>query len=277
MSAQYESMAKRMQHGFAARNGLFAALMSREDYTGIDQIFERPYGGFLSTFGQGSKKDPPYIENELVDGLGRDWRGVEGIRVKEHNSMLATHAPADCIATLQRKYPERFADIESIGKIVIEQSKSPHAHGGQHIDRPITATGAQMSTRFVAAMQLLDREVLLEQFTEASLERDDTWDLVRKIDCVWNEDFDRRGAWYTRVSVVFTDGEELAYELPLAEAIERLLDNDKIKDKWRMLLDGIIDARRRDDLEDAVLNLEAVDDVTVISKILAGEVGRALD
>ena len=77
--------------------------------------------------------------------------------------------------------------------------------------------------------------------------------------------------------MVFTDGEALVCELPLAEAIERLLDNDKIKDKWRMLLDGIVDARRRDDLEDAVLNLEAVDDVTVISKILAGEVGRALD
>ena len=277
MSAQYESMAKRMQHGFAARNGLFAALMSREDYTGIDQVFERPYGGFLSTFGQGSRKGTPYIENELVDDLGRDWRGVAGIRVKEHNSMIATHAPADCIATLQGKYPDRFADIESIGKIVIEQSKAPHEHGGQHIDRPITTTGAQMSTRFVAAMQLLDREVLLEQFTEASLERDDAWDLVRKIDCVWNEEFDQRSAWYTRVSVVFTDGEELVYELPLAKATEKLLDNDKIKDKWRMLTDGIVDAKRRDDLEDTILNLETVDDVTVISKMLAGEVGRALD
>ena len=277
MSAQYESMAKRMQHGFAARNGLFAALMSREDYTGIDQVFERPYGGFLSTFGQGSRKDPPYIESELVDGLGQDWRGIEGIRVKEYNSMVATHAPADCIATLQEKYPERFADIESIGKIVIEQSKAPHAHGGQQIDRPITATGAQMSTRFVAAMQLLDRKVLLEQFSEASLARDDTWDLVRKIDCVWNEDFDERSAWYTRVSVGFTDGEELVYELPLAKATERLLDNDKIRDKWRMLTDGIIDARRRDDLEDAILNLETGDDVAIIIKMLAGDVGRALD
>lgn len=270
-------MAKRMQHGFAARNGLFAALMSREDYTGIDQVFERPYGGFLSTFGQGSKKDPPYIEDELVDGLGRNWRGVEGIRVKEHNSMVATHAPADCIAILQGRYPDSFADIESIDKIVIEQSKAPHTHGGQPIERPITTTGAQMSTRFVAATQLLDREVLLEQFTEASLMRDDTWHLVRKIDCVWNKGFDERSAWYTRVSVIFTDGEELVHELPLAKATEKLLDNDKIRDKWRVLTDEIIDARRRDDLEAAVLSLETLDDMTIISKMLAGEVGRALD
>ena len=277
MSAQYESMAKRMQHGFAARNGLFAALMSRENYTGIDQVLERSYGGFLSTFGQGSNKEPQYIEDELVDGLGRDWRGIEGIRVKQHNSMVATFAPADCIATLQEQYPERFADIRSISKMMIEQSQAPHAHGGQCIDRPITTTGAQMSTRWVSAVQLIDREVLLEQFAEANLERDETWDLVRKIDCVWNKDFDDKSAWYTRVTVEFADGEKVVHEMSVSKSTERLIGRDKIKEKWRKLTDGIIDVRRRDDLEDAVLSLERVDDISEISRMLAGEVGRAVD
>lgn len=270
-------MAKRMQHGFAARNGLFAALTSRQNYTGIDQVFERPYGGFLATFGQGSKHDTPYIESELVDCLGRDWRGIEGIRLKQHNSMVATHAPVDCIAELQAKYPERFADVGSISKIVIEQSKAPHAHGGQHIDRPITTTGAQMSTRYITAVQLLDRKVLLKQFTDANLERDDTWDLIRKIDCVWNKDFDEKSAWYTRVSVAFADGEELVHEMPLSNATESLISEDKIKEKWRMITDGIIDDRRRDELEDAVMSLEMLCDVTEISGMLAGELRGALD
>lgn len=270
-------MTKRMQHGFAARNGLFAALTSRQNYTGIDQVFERPYGGFLATFGQGSKHDTPYIESELVDCLGQDWRGIEGIRLKQHNSMVATHAPVDCIAALQAKYPERFADVGSISKLVIEQSKAPHAHGGQHIDRPITTTGAQMSTRYITAVQLLDRKVLLKQFTDANLERDDTWDLIRKIDCVWNKDFDEKSAWYTRVSVAFADGEELVHEMPLSNATESLISEDKIKEKWRMITDGIIDDRRRDELEDAVMSLEMLGDVTEISGMLAGELRGALD
>ena len=278
MSAQYESMAKRMQHAFAARNGLFAALLSKENYTGIDQVFERPYGGFLSTFGQGSKHDSPYNENELIDGLGGDWKGIEGIRLKEHNSMIATHAPVDCIAALQAEYPERFADPAGlISKIVIEQSKAPHAHGGQHIDRPITTTGAQMSTRYIAAVQLLDREILLKQFTEANLERDDTWDLTRRIDCIWNEDFDEKSAWYTRVSVVFTDGKEVSQELALSNSTERLLSGDKIKKKWRMMTNGIIDTKRRDNLEEAVLGLETLSDISEISGMLAAEIGGALD
>ena len=277
MSAQYESTAKRMQHGFAARNGLFAALMSRENYTGIDQVFERPYGGYLSTFSQGSKYDPPYLENELVDGLGQDWRGIEGIRLKDHNSMIATHAPVDCIAALQRKYPDRFDDLGSISKILIEQSKAPYKHGGQEIDRPITTTGAQMSTRYIAAVQLLDRKVLLEQFTAINLDRDDTWDLAEKVDCVWNEEFDEKSAWYTRVSVTFADGEKLVQEMPVSKAIGSLLPEDKIKEKWKLLTNGIIDTMRRDALENAVMSLETLGDVTEITRMLAGEVGGALD
>lgn len=277
MSAQYESMTKRMQHGFASRNGLFAALMSREEYAGIDQVFERPYGGFLSTFGQGSKHDSPYMENELVDGLGQDWRGIEGIRVKEHNSMIATHAPADCIAALQRQHPERFADTESIRKIVIEQSKAPHAHGGQQINRPITTTGAQMSTRYITAVQLLDREVLLKPFTDANLQRNAAWVLARKVDCVWNEDFDEKSAWYTRVTVIFADGEEFTHEMAFSKGAERLLPKGLIREKYRTITNGIIDTERRDELEKAILALETLDDVTAISRLLAGDVGSALD
>jgi aconitate decarboxylase len=100
MSAQHKSMAKCMQHGFAARDGLYGALMSQKGYTGINQVFERLYGGYLATFGQGSSFGPQYKENELVDGLGEGWRDIDGIRVKKYDSMEGTPAPIDCIATL---------------------------------------------------------------------------------------------------------------------------------------------------------------------------------
>lgn len=149
--------------------------------------------------------------------------------------MIATHAPVDCITALQEKYRERFVDLASISKLVIEESKASHAHGGQQIDRPITTTGVQMSIQYIAAVGLLDRDVLVKPFTKANLERDDIWDLVRKIDCVLNEDFERKSAWYTRVSVAFIDGERLVHELPVSKAIGSLLPVDKIKKKWRVM------------------------------------------
>jgi len=83
--------------------------------------------------GQGSRFSPQYEENELVDGLGEDWRGIDGIRVKKYNSMEGTPAPIDCIATLQGKYPERFADLSSIRKITIKQAEAFFAHGGHEV------------------------------------------------------------------------------------------------------------------------------------------------
>jgi aconitate decarboxylase len=51
MSAQFESEVKRMQHGFAARNGLLAALLARGGYVGIKEVLEREYGGYWAMFG----------------------------------------------------------------------------------------------------------------------------------------------------------------------------------------------------------------------------------
>ncbi len=138
-AARYESMAKRMQHGFAARSGLFAALMSRESYTGIDKVFERPHGGYLSTFGNGSKHDEHYQTAKLVDGLGDDWIGMSGMRIKPVASQISTHAPINCIEALQKEYPKRFANLDSIHKITIALAEAPFAHGGHSVQRPLNA------------------------------------------------------------------------------------------------------------------------------------------
>lgn len=272
MSAQYESMSKRMQHGFAARNGLFSALMAKECYTGIDKVFERPYGGYLSTFGQGSGHDPTFLIDKLTDGLGESWAGLEGIKIKPYASMIATHSPIDCIAVLQERHPEFFHDPAAIRKITIEQSKAPYAHGGQEVQRPLNAVGAQMSTRYTAATQLLDRAVLMDQFGAAKLDRDNLWDLVDKIDCVWNPEFDDKSAWYTRVTVDFESGPSLVEEAAQPSTYGRPLTNEAIRKKWVMLADTVMDADRRDAIESLILGLDSVDDVAEIVQLLSLEV-----
>jgi aconitate decarboxylase len=100
MSAQFGNDVKRMQHGFAARNGLFAALMAESGYIGIKNVFEEPCGGFLSTFGQNSGKGPPYLVDKLTEDLGEVWQSGN-IRVKSHASMAGTHCTIDTVSQLQ--------------------------------------------------------------------------------------------------------------------------------------------------------------------------------
>ena len=272
MSAQYESMSKRMQHGFAARNGLFSAVMSKDNYTGIDKVFERPYGGYLSTFGQGSSRSPTFLTNKLIDGLGASWRGFDGIKVKPYASMIATHSPIDCIAALQAKYPDRFENPSTIRKVIVEQSEAPYAHGGQEVKRPLNAVGAQMSTRYTTAVQLLDRAVLMDQFSAANIDRDSLWDMVEKVDCIWNPSFDEKSAWYTRVTVIFGNGLSVIEEAAQPSTYGRPLSNEGVRKKWTMLADSVMDAERRDAIEALVLNMESIDDIDEIIQLLAGKV-----
>lgn len=124
-----------MQHGLAARNGFFAALMFKGNYTGIDKVFERPHGDFLSTFGNGSNHDERYLPKKLTDGLGENWKGMAGMRVKPYASQISAHAPIDCITALQERFPEKFVNLGSIKKVTIRLAEAPFAHGGHQIQR----------------------------------------------------------------------------------------------------------------------------------------------
>src|SRR5689334_13952527 len=82
MSAQFESMVKRMQHGFASRNGLTAAALAASGYVGIKRVFEREYGGWLSVFGEGHHPDA----DQIYAGLGTVWES-DRIAVKAYAAM----------------------------------------------------------------------------------------------------------------------------------------------------------------------------------------------
>jgi glyoxylase-like metal-dependent hydrolase (beta-lactamase superfamily II) len=86
----------RMQHGFAARNGLTAAALAATGYTGIKRVFERRYGGYLSTFGQGHDTDATAI----YKGLGSAWE-TQRIAVKPYAAVGLLHAAIDAALKLR--------------------------------------------------------------------------------------------------------------------------------------------------------------------------------
>jgi aconitate decarboxylase len=254
-----------MQHGFASRNGLFGALMAAGGYSGIKRVFEEPYGGFLTMFSQGSEKDPPYLEQELVKGLGEIWQ-LESIRVKPYASMAATHCSIDTVAALQKEYPDKLRDRATITKIVFEMSEPAYKHGGWKPQRPLTATGAQMSCAYVAAVQMVDGQVLPQQFRADQLDRDVIWELVEKTECVQNDMFTE--IFSQRATIVFRDGSEISKTLKAPKGVDPTLSNEEIVDKYRSLTKGLISDGRQKAIEDAVLGLEKLQDISQLEALL---------
>ncbi|KAL4912106.1 immune-responsive protein [Aspergillus aurantiobrunneus] len=280
MAAQYESSVKRMQHGFAARNGLFAALMAHAGYSGIKDVLDRPYGGFLSTFSHGNGREPAYVPDRVVRELGAQWE-IDQILVKPYASMAATHGTIDCVIAVQEKYG-RDVDVERIRRVVVEMSDPAWKKGGWKVTRPLTATGAQMSCAYAAAMQLLEGQVQPAQFAAAQLEREDVWRVMEKIECVHNKDFDVSvaAAWQQRIHVEL-DGDEgerkVLTELVAAPRGNLVpLSNEEILAKWRKTTRGVADPERLEAIERIVLGIEQLDDVSELAQLLFGQTENVL-
>ena len=267
MSAQFESEVKRMQHGFAARNGLLGALLARGGYVGIKKVLERPYGGFLAMFGQGSGKSPEYVVEECTRGLGEKWQ-TWGVRVKPYAAMAGTHPTVDCIRKLQAEHPEQMKELSDITSIKLEMGEAAYHHGGWKAERPLTSTGAQMNNAYVAATQLVDGQVLPAQFRHDKLESDEVWSLVEKTTCEHNKEFD--GRYNQRATIAFKNKPTVTAMVNAARGVDPALTNEEILEKWRLITKGVIDNQRREQIEKLCLNFEAMENVTELLDLLVG-------
>jgi aconitate decarboxylase len=267
MGAQYEAMCKRMHHGIASRNGLYAAFLARGGYTGIKQVFELPYGGFLSTFGEGHGPDA----SQLTSGLGTRWE-TERIVVKPYAAMGGLHASLDALFEIARERPLRPEDVAQID---VDLSEAVYHHGWWKPVRPLTATGAQMNVAYALAVAAIDGEALIHQFAPSRIDRDDVWTLIPKITAHHDPAFDAAGAvgrGRTRLRVRFTDGTTLEREKVAARSALEPLPNDAVVAKYRSLTRGVLDPARQQAVETLVLSLDRALDVRPLVEALAAEV-----
>src|ERR1700728_1669951 len=110
MAAQYGAMVKRMHAGRAAQSGLYGALLAKEGFTGIVDVFEAPYGGFCTTF---SRSDDRFNLNELSAGLGERFETLR-ISLKFYSCVGSNHTTLDAIADIRKRRPFELSEIESV-------------------------------------------------------------------------------------------------------------------------------------------------------------------
>jgi aconitate decarboxylase len=264
MAAQFESMGKRMQHGFAARNGLLAATLAAGGYTGIKQVFERPYGGFLSTFGEGHDPDPSQITAEL----GERWE-TNTIAVKPYAAMAGLHAAIDAARAMLGEAP---VDSNEIKSITVSVSEPAFHHGGWRAERPLAAVGAQMNLAYAVAVTLLDGTALAAQFAPTRIDADDVWALIERTTLRHEAAFDERfeDGYNTRLEIGLVDGRTRTsfIDQPRGGLLKPLSD-DEVVDKFRALTAPLIDPARADEIENMVLGLEQLTDANELVALLA--------
>ncbi|MDB5859051.1 MAG: hypothetical protein JWQ76_2740 [Ramlibacter sp.] len=264
MAAQYEAMCKRMHHGFSARNGLYAAVLAEGGYTGIKRVFERDYGGFLSTFGEGHAPDAA----QVTDGLGERWE-VQRIVIKPYAAMGGIHSPLDALFEIGR---QRKLVASEIARIEVDVGHAVYHHGWWEPQRPLTPIGAQMNIGYALAVAVLDGAAMVAQFAPGRIDADDVWALLPRVAVRHDAEFDKlgiTGRGRCRVAVTFTDGRRLEVNRMAQRAIESPQPTEEVAAKFRELTTPILDTGRRDAIVAMTLALEDLPDIRELLALLA--------
>ncbi len=265
MAAQYGAMVKRMHAGRSSQSGLLGALIAEVGFTGIANIFECDYGGFCTTF---SRSKDRFQLAELTAGLGKVWETMN-VSLKFYSCVFSGHTALDAIREMQEEKPFGPADVE---KIVVHGSQVTVDHVGWKY-RPEGMTAAQLNLPFCIATLLLEGDVFVDQFTDQSIFDPKRIALAEKIQVIPDPAITAKGRKYrhmVRVEAFLKDGTHMERTVELSRGSEKKFAADKdIVDKYNKLVRHVLPDAQREELCEAVLNLEKLEDTSRLARLMA--------
>lgn len=190
---------KQLHTAKAAADGLMAAYIARDGFTGAREIFEGKQG---MAAGMSSDADARW----LTDGLGTRWATAE-TSFKFHASCRHTHPAADALLTLMQQHKLKADDIAKV---------TAHVHQGAidvlgPVTDPQSVHQSKFSMGFVLALIATLGRAALPDFTEKSIKNNELRKFHDRVEMVLDRDIDaaypRR--WIGRVSVKLNDGRTL--------------------------------------------------------------------
>jgi aconitate decarboxylase len=264
MAAQYGAMVKRMHAGRAAQSGLYGALLAKDGFTGIVDVFEAPYGGFCTTF---SRSQDRFDLAKLSAGLGERFETMR-IALKFYSCVGSNHTTLDALRDIRKRHPFALDDIDSI---VVHASQVTLDHAGWPY-KPDGLTGAQLNLAFCVATLLIEGDVFVDEFTPDCVADPARIALARKVKVVHDPAITALGAAYrhkVRVEVHFCDGsvERETREAPRG-CEHSFASAEDIIGKFRKLTRTVIAEQQQDALIDAVMRLDALPDSRVMTDLL---------
>ena len=144
MAAQEGAMVKRLHAGRAAQGGVLGALLAKKGFTGILDVIEAGYGGFLSSFSR-----TPNV-SRLTEGLATDWEAGK-VGFKMYPNVTSIHAALDALRAIlieERPPPAQIEEIEvGCGQMTFVHTAWEY--------RPVGITAAQMNIYYGLAVMAL--------------------------------------------------------------------------------------------------------------------------
>lgn len=263
MAAQEGAMVKRLHSGHAAEAGVRGALLARDGFTGISEIVEAEYGGFLAAFSGRVELD------RVTNGLGEIWE-TAATGFKPHATVTSIHAALDALKLIMDKNRITAADIAEIHAGV---SKPTHVHcAWPYAAQGITA--AQMNIYYGLAMIALNGRAFVGQFNEDAIHNPETLAFIEKISAAIDPEIESKGPAFrhmARVTVKTVDGRRFEEVVTHRKGSpENPLSAAEVDAKFEALTEGILSKDDAGRVRELVFALDTADEVESLTAAIAG-------
>jgi 2-methylcitrate dehydratase PrpD len=262
MAAQEGAMVKRFHSGRAAQSGVYSAVLAERGFTGIVDVLEAAYGGYLASYA-----DTPNPAR-LTDELGIVWEAAK-VGYKPHASVTSIHSALDALAYLMNMHGLRADDIQSVD---VGVSRMTHVHcAWEYKAQGVTA--AQMNLYYGLAVIAHDGAAFVRQYREDRLADPRLLDFIERIHSHVDAEIDAMGPAFRHaatVSVRTRDGRTLSHQiLNRRGSPESPLSADEVEHKFRNVVEACLRDADIDRIVSLVRGLESVDDVNELIALVA--------
>ena len=239
MAAQEGAMVKRFHSGRAAQSGVYSALLAQRGFTGIEDVLEASFGGYLVTH-----SDAP-APQKLTAGLGATWETLN-VGYKPYAAVTSIHTALDALAAIMRDNKLRPDDIAAV-EASLSQATYVHC-AWEYKAQGVTA--AQMNLYYGLAMIALDGTAFVDQYREERLRDPRVLDFIARIKARIDPEIEAMGAQFrhgARVRVTTRDGRTLDAELLNRRgSAENPLTPEDIDHKFRQVVRSCLSAEHID-------------------------------
>ena len=270
MAAQEGAMVKRLHAGRAAEGGVYAAELAKRGFTGISDVVEAGYGGFLSSYSR-----TPNVAR-LTEGLGEVWE-TERVGFKLYPNVTSIHTSLDALRHIMRSHGLDARDIRTVD---VGCGHMTYVHTAWTY-RDAGVTAAQMNMFYGLAAMATGGDVTVADYTPARMQDPALLDFILRIRIHEDAELEAMGHRFRhacRMKVTTEDGRTFEHEILYRRGSpDSDVGKEEVRRKFTGNVRGLLSDADRDRVVELVEELDMPPHVRELCDILANRVRTTAD
>ena len=195
------SWTKRLHPGWAAHNGIIAAQLAKSGFTGPNSIIEGDKG-FAKA----------YSNDYNLENIKKEFSNTNSFilkaSIKPHACCRYKQGPLDIVLDIVKTHDLSPSEIKKINVYIVQTGLPIVSFPEENKRNPQSSVDAQFSMHFGAAVAVLYRNTLLEQYNDQVVKLPEVKEMMDKVYCFRGEDLEKEfpKKWPARVEIETSKG-----------------------------------------------------------------------